>query len=98
MMSNTLNEFTMAMVMTTVVMGASMGNFTCTKVCHLFAPSMMHASMGSRGMVTRPMRNITMFVPSCCQVHAKIIEKVFRGTLVRYDGFSGMWNSASTPL
>ena len=79
----------MAMVMTTVVMGRSMGNFTWRNVCHLLAPSIRHASMGSLGMVPRPMRNMTMLVPSCCQVQAKSMEKVFSGTSVSQEGFRG---------
>src|SRR5512137_102557 len=89
MMSKTLNEFTIAMVMTTVVMGRSIGSFTCTKVCQALAPSMRQASMGSRGIVPSPMRNMTMLDPSCCQVHAMIMEKVLSGTSVSHDGFSG---------
>ena len=66
-----------------------MGSFTWTKVCHVLAPSMRQASIGSRGMVPSPMRNMTMFVPSCCQVQAKIMAKVFSGTPVSQEGFSG---------
>lgn len=98
MMSKTLNEFTMAMVMTTVVMGRSMGSFTWTKVCQAFAPSMRQASTGSRGMVPSPMRNITMFVPSCCQVHATIMAKLFSGTPVSQESFQGRPSRPNNPF
>src|SRR4030042_4496863 len=89
MMSKTLNEFTIAMVRTTVVRGRSIGSFTCTKVCQALAPSIRQASMGSRGIVPSPMRNMTMLVPSCCQVHATIMAKVLGGTWGRHDGLRG---------
>src|SRR5258706_2074183 len=98
MMSKTLKEFTMAMVMTTVVMGASMGSFTWRKVCQALAPSMRQASMGSLGMVPRPMRNMTMLEPSCCQVHAMIMAKLLSGTSVSHDGFNGRPRMPKRPL
>ena len=54
--------------------------------------------MGSRGMVPSPMRNMTMFVPSCCHVQAKIMANVFSGTAVSHEGFSGMPSMPSRPL